>query len=569
MTRLAVLNVTALLCLAPVTAHAQIPVTVITGTVLDAEGNPLVVADVHVERSGYGSPIARSRVERDGKFAIATAATGPVWLRFTAVDHSNVGMPLILHPPATVGLDVRLKRYAYTDSLDQVQAIGDWSGFSFSPTARRSLVKQADGRYTLDVETTADTVAYQLLGLAMEGRSINGTHSVRYVYDEGGDYRSVLQADHGHATIVFDPKRLDRRPGAERVAFRDSTSATARLVGAARVSSSWMNAYWDALRAANRAGRGDSLHYDWTTTIQGVTERLGRERDPLIRQLYLYTALLVWDNQGPVDTALVRRAVREIPAGSPLWSFAYAGGPRLVTVAAARLEHPSLSDRELLQDSTVARQVLPYLEQVIARQPDPDARAEAMALAIDYLKSLNQDRRAGEYYASFLSDYPSSWRVPYLKARYAPDRALRAGAQIPDFTLRALDDTTVVYSRASMMGQPYLLAFWATWCGPCTDEMPGMHAAYDSVSRRGIQFLSVSFDASPEAVTKFRADKWKMPWLHAYSPGFFDSPTARQLEIVFLPRAALVAADGTILATDNELAGERLLPALEQALVRR
>jgi peroxiredoxin len=565
MLRLAVLTtLTASLCFAASVARAQTPATVISGVVLDPDGKPLVLADVHVERTRYGSRIAESRVERDGRFAIATAATGPVWLRFTAVDHSNVDMPLILHPPATIALDVRLERYAYNDSLDGVQAIGDWSGFSFNPATRRSLVRQADGRYTADVETTTDSVAYQLVGLH-SGRSINGTDSAaHYVYDGGGDYRSVLQAHHGHVTIVLDPARLDRRPGEGGVAFRDSTSATARLAAAYHVTWRWMEGYWDALGAANGASS-----YDWSATIQELTQRLGRERDPLIRQLYLYTVLQIWNDKGPVDTALVGRAVRGIAPDSPLWTLAYAGGPQLLTLAAARLAHPALSDRELLRDSTVARQVLPYLEQVIARQPDPDARAEALAVAIGYLKTLDEERRADEYYALFLSDYPDSWRAPLLKAQYAPDRALRPGAPIPDFALQALDDTTVVYSRASLMGKPYLLVFWATWCGPCTDEMPGLHAAYDSLSRRGVQFLSVSFDDSPETVRKFRAENWKMPWLHAHLPASFDSPSARQLEILFLPRAALVAADGTILATDDELRGERLLPAIERALAQR
>src|SRR5437867_2761658 len=80
----------------------------------------------------------------------------------------------------------------------------------------RRMIKQPDGRYTLDVETSDDTVAYQLLGVTKEKRSINGTSSDRFFYDGGGDYRSVLRVEKGKTTIVFDPRRLQRRSGERR-----------------------------------------------------------------------------------------------------------------------------------------------------------------------------------------------------------------------------------------------------------------------------------------------------------------------------------------------------------------
>jgi thiol-disulfide isomerase/thioredoxin len=43
-------------------------------------------------------------------------------------------------------------------------------------------------------------------------------------------------------------------------------------------------------------------------------------------------------------------------------------------------------------------------------------------------------------------------------------------------------------------GQPYLLNFWATWCGPCRKEMPELEKMQPALQKAGIQLLGVSVD---------------------------------------------------------------------------
>jgi hypothetical protein len=80
---------------------------------------------------------------------------------------------------------------------------------------------------------------------------------------------------------------------------------------------------------------------------------------------------------------------------------------------------------------------------------------------------------------------------------------------------------------------------------------------YEKYEDRGFTILSLSFDSHPGEVTKFRSDKWKMPWLHTFVPDGFRSELSERFEVVGIPRTILVDEAGTIIAVEN-LRQERL-----------
>ena len=61
--------------------------------------------------------------------------------------------------------------------------------------------------------------------------------------------------------------------------------------------------------------------------------------------------------------------------------------------------------------------------------------------------------------------------------RVVPRHAdVRVGEAIPEFQLANLDGTKV--SSKSYLGEPVVLNFWATWCGPCIKEIPTLKAIH-------------------------------------------------------------------------------------------
>ncbi len=78
----------------------------------------------------------------------------------------------------------------------------------------------------------------------------------------------------------------------------------------------------------------------------------------------------------------------------------------------------------------------------------------------------------------------------------------RVGAPAPDFSSSSPDGARVRLSR--YRGKPVLVNFWATWCGPCQDEMPLIQRARDRWASSGLTVLAVNYrETDARAITSF------------------------------------------------------------------
>jgi peroxiredoxin len=62
----------------------------------------------------------------------------------------------------------------------------------------------------------------------------------------------------------------------------------------------------------------------------------------------------------------------------------------------------------------------------------------------------------------------------------------------PEFTLEDLSGRNV--RLADLKGKIVLLEFWATWCPPCREAIPGIERLYETYKDRGLAVLGISMD---------------------------------------------------------------------------
>ncbi|GIO22587.1 thiol-disulfide oxidoreductase ResA [Oceanobacillus sp. J11TS1] len=81
----------------------------------------------------------------------------------------------------------------------------------------------------------------------------------------------------------------------------------------------------------------------------------------------------------------------------------------------------------------------------------------------------------------------------------------RAGDTAPDFRLSQINDgvDAEMTQLSDFKGKGVMLNFWATWCGPCKQEMPYMQELYPAYKEKGVEIVAISLDSTELVVDNF------------------------------------------------------------------
>jgi peroxiredoxin len=111
-----------------------------------------------------------------------------------------------------------------------------------------------------------------------------------------------------------------------------------------------------------------------------------------------------------------------------------------------------------------------------------------------------------------------------------------------DFTLKDMNGADVRLS--DFRGRPIVLNFWATWCGPCREEIPALIALVDDYKEQKLAVLGVSVDDAPEALRKYAAEAhMNYPVLVGFG---HDNLQEAYDAVMAIPITWLIGADGKV-----------------------
>jgi thiol-disulfide isomerase/thioredoxin len=169
-----------------------------------------------------------------------------------------------------------------------------------------------------------------------------------------------------------------------------------------------------------------------------------------------------------------------------------------------------------------------------------------------------------EQYASLLDLEAGEAYHTLLKPVYEAAMKLAPGQPAPKFSLISAEGEKVLLS--DFLGKIVYLDFWASWCGPCRQEMPYSRELIEAYADEpDMVFLFISIDDDVDAWHTARQEE-KLDGVHLYSQGF-DSDTPQAYHVNAIPNYFLIGREGEILhPAPPRPSGRDIRKVLDQAL---
>lgn len=219
--------------------------------------------------------------------------------------------------------------------------------------------------------------------------------------------------------------------------------------------------------------------------------------------------------------------------------------------------------------------------------PESKAKARILSERMDSLgevqlklvREIIRDNRDNELPAKYIKDAMYQLSYEDLKSALDPRTAYyhnadldaakqllagyekRApGKQFHELTMKDVADQDVALSQWVGKGNYVLVDFWASWCGPCRQEMPYVVSAYEQYHGKGFEVVGVSFDQKKDAWVK-AIQQLGMKWPQMSDLKGWKCAAAEAYGVSSIPSNVLVDPTGKIVAMD--LRGDNLLNKLK------
>lgn len=140
------------------------------------------------------------------------------------------------------------------------------------------------------------------------------------------------------------------------------------------------------------------------------------------------------------------------------------------------------------------------------------------------------------------------------------DKALyKPGDEAPNFKLEQVNDNNEleVVQLSDFKGKGVMLNFWATYCGPCEEEMPYMQKLYPEYKEKGIEIIAISLDSTELVIDKF-IDKYDLTFA---IPHDTKNQVMDLYKVTNLPATLFINPDGVI---EERVEGALSLDRLEE-----
>ncbi|WP_164122319.1 TlpA family protein disulfide reductase [Sphingobacterium sp. xlx-130] len=169
---------------------------------------------------------------------------------------------------------------------------------------------------------------------------------------------------------------------------------------------------------------------------------------------------------------------------------------------------------------------------------------ENMILYLETFKSISPE---------FIKNDPKSQALEnMIQKKINYNDIYKIGKKVPIFKASKADGSS--FTNESLKGQPYILAFSASWCGPCMQSLPKLKALHNKYKSKGLQVVYFSLDTNKEKWLTMIHDKNINSWINVselLETNMIE--TTKMFNIRGIPNYFLIDESGKIIYDDKQL----------------
>jgi len=152
-----------------------------------------------------------------------------------------------------------------------------------------------------------------------------------------------------------------------------------------------------------------------------------------------------------------------------------------------------------------------------------------------------------------------------IQKMYTKKLLLASGKEAPDFICTDINGTN--YSLKDFKGKYVYIDFWATWCGPCRQEIPSYIKLQSDYKGKDIVFISISIDEDKDSWEKVVKES-KADGISLITTGGIESNVAKAYQISGIPTFVLIDRVGKIINSQAQRPSENNLRKTLDALLQ-
>lgn len=140
-----------------------------------------------------------------------------------------------------------------------------------------------------------------------------------------------------------------------------------------------------------------------------------------------------------------------------------------------------------------------------------------------------------------------------LKGPAANDYAAKPNKLFEPFAISGTPLKGAAVSTDKWKGKVILIDFWATWCPPCLESLPGLVKLYQDNHDKGFEILGVSSDSDRAALASFLKDHPEMAWPQLFSANSSGGwhPLTKRFGIDGIPCVYLIDRGGILRSLES------------------